>query len=191
MQPVNIIKGQTEDDVWQQISQQFLGEPEPLAYAVVIEQGDERINIDIDIDLGGGFESGYETTSFTAEITEVIDFEFAIHEESFIDEIGKFFGMQDVVVGYKEFDKQLIIKTNDAVRLKEIFAEEVVRSVIQQLKNFTFGTVSHHSPESGLKQPFLELLIETGITDVNTLREIYHAYHSVLTNLIISCNKLR
>ncbi|MCW3109070.1 MAG: hypothetical protein JWQ09_3576, partial [Segetibacter sp.] len=132
-------------------------------------------------DLGGGFESGYETTTLTAPLHALTDFRFAIHEEHFTDEIGKFFGMQDVVIGYEEFDKRLIIKTNDQAKAREIFADASVRTVFQSLENFTFGITTHHSTDSTTKDPFLELIIETGITDVNKLRTIYKAYFSVLT----------
>jgi hypothetical protein len=177
----NVIKGASEEGIWQHINSQFLLNPDPLEYTAVIEQGNHRIILNIDIDLGGGFESGYETTSFTAHLHTRSPFRFAIHEEHFTDEIGKFFGMQDVVVGYEEFDKKLIIKTNDANKLKEVFADASVRAAILDLNNFTFGITTHHSSGNATKEPFLELTIETGITDVSKLRTIYKAYFTVLT----------
>ncbi|MGI8634543.1 MAG: hypothetical protein ACR2KZ_03985 [Segetibacter sp.] len=176
----NVIKGASEEDIWQQIKRQFVQNPEPLEYNAIIEEGGHRILVDIDIDLGGGFESGYETTSFTAHLHTATPFRFAIHEEHFTDEIGKFFGMQDVELGYKEFDEKLIIKTNDQGKLKEIFADESIRTVIQDLYDFTFGITTHHPSDSTIKEPFLELIIEHGITDVSKLRTIYKAYFSVL-----------
>jgi hypothetical protein len=183
MQDNNLIKGNSEEEIWQHIAQQFLENPDPLEYVATIEHNTHRVVLDIDIDLGGGFESGYETTSFTAAINRPTDFRFAIHQEHFTDEIGKFFGMQDVVLGYEEFDKKLIIKTNDPQKLKQIFSEESTRAVIQKLENFTFGITTHHTGDCNLKQPFLELMVETGITDVSKLREIYRAYFAVLSAL--------
>lgn len=179
----NLIKGSSQDEIWQQIEKQFVADPEPLEYTAVIEQGGHQVVLDIDIDLGGGFESGYETTSFTAPLHTSNAFRFAIHEEHFTDEIGKFFGMQDVVLGYDQFDEKLIIKTNDPQKLKEVFADESVRTVIQELENFTFGITTHHSSDNAIKEPFLELSIELGITDVKKLKEIYRAYYTVLTAL--------
>ena len=95
----NFIKGSGEDEIWQQINDQFLQNSDPLEYTAIIEQENRKVILDIDIDLGGGFESGYETTSLTAPLHHTTDFKFAIHEEHFTDEIGKFFGMQDVVIG--------------------------------------------------------------------------------------------
>lgn len=179
----NLIRGTSEEEIWQKINEQFRLNPEPLEYTAIIEQENHRIILDIDIDLGGGFESGYETTSFTAPLHAAGNFRFAIHEEHFTDEIGKFFGMQDVTLGYADFDKKLVIKTNDPEKLKSLFADSSVRGVIQELDNFTFAITTHHASDSTIREPFLELNIESGITDVTRLRVIYNAYFSVLTML--------
>ncbi|GEO07723.1 hypothetical protein [Segetibacter aerophilus] len=184
----NIVRGTTEEEIWQQVSNQFAQNPDPLEYKVVIEHGNQQIVLDIDIDLGGGFESGYETTSFTAPLHASTDFRFAIHQEHFTDEIGKFFGMQDVEIGYEEFDKKVIIKTNDKDKVRNVFADPSVRTVIQNLENFTFAITTHHSSAGAENKPFLELIIETGITDLDKLRSIYSAYHFVLTKLESATN---
>lgn len=182
MQQENILTGKTEEEVWQQIDQQFGGEPEILEYTAIIEQDEKRIMLDIDIDLGGGFESGYATTTFSAMLPPSPGFTFGIHHEHFIDEIGKFFGMEDVETGYSEFDKKLVVKTNDRERVRAVFADEQVRSVFQTLDDFTFAIARHHS-NGEPDVPFLELQIEVGITDPLKLREIYHAFLSVLIGI--------
>lgn len=90
MEHENIISGRTEEEVWQQINNQFLANPDPLEYSAVIVQENRKIVLDIDIDLGGGFESGYETTALTAELHTAPAFRFAIHGQHFSDEIGNF-----------------------------------------------------------------------------------------------------
>jgi hypothetical protein len=177
----NFIKGNSEEEIWRQIEEQFNQNPDPLEYTAIIEQGGQRIVLDIDIDLGGGFESGYETTTLTAPLQALTDFRFAIHEEHFTDEIGKFFGMQDALIGYEAFDKKLIIKTNDQGKVRSVFADASAREVFQCLENFTLGIITHHASNGTEKEVFLELNIESGITDVNKLRTIYKAFFSVLT----------
>lgn len=180
MKQENIISGRTEEEVWRQINAQFLANPDPLEYTAEIVQENRKIVLNIDIDLGGGFESGYETTVLNTELHTAPAFRFAIHEQHFTDEIGKFFGMEDVEIGYNEFDKKLIVKTNDKVRLREIFSDGSVRKVFHSLNDFTFGITFNNNNGSEKKHPFLELQIESGITDPNQLREIYHAFFSVL-----------
>lgn len=180
MKQENIISGRTEDEVWKQVNAQFLANPDPLEYTAVIVQEDKKIVLDIDIDLGGGFESGYETTAFTAELHNAPAFRFAIHEQHFTDEIGKFFGMEDVEIGFIEFDKKLIVKTNDKLRIREIFNDEQVRKVFQSLNDFKFGITYRKDKSSEKNHPFLELQIESAITNPRQLREIYHTFFSVL-----------
>jgi hypothetical protein len=111
------------------------------------------------------------------------DFRFAAHEEHFTDEIGKFFGMQDVKVGFPELDDHLIIKTNNESKVKTIFSDPVVIPIFTTLKDFDFGIRLHSVEGDSQKQAFLELNIEDGITDIKTLRELYHAFGAVLDRL--------
>jgi hypothetical protein len=182
MDTAKIIKGQTEDEIWQQISADLTREGDILEYDVMIEQGGTQILLDIDIDLGGGFEGGYESTMLRAPLHTEQDFRFAVHHQGFIDEIGKFFGMQDVETGYDEFDKQAIIKTNHEEKVKALFTDASVRKVIQGLEDYTFGIIMHHTNHQD-KAPFLELYINNAITDATELRRIYHAFYTVLALL--------
>ena len=180
MEQENIISGRTEEEVWQHINAQFLTNPDPLEYRAVIVQEQRKIVLEIDIDLGGGFESGYETTTLTAELHTTPAFQFAIHDQGFTDEIGKFFGMEDVEIGFTEFDKKLIVKTNNKPRVREIFSDESVRKVFESLNDFTFGITYNDNGGSARNAPLLEFQIETGITNTKRLREIYHAFVSIL-----------
>lgn len=173
-----IITG-TEGEIWQQITDDFNKESDFLEYRVMIEQQNRRVLLDIDIDLGGGFEGGYESTLLRSQIKSTEDFRFATHHESFIDEVGKFFGMQDVVVGFPEFDQKVIIKSNDETRVKSIFSDTSVRGVFQALDNYTFGVIMHHL-EGKDKSPCLELNIDSAITDPVELKRIYCAFFKVL-----------
>jgi len=169
--------GTTENEVWSQIVNDI--NEDTLEYHAIIQQGTVDIYLDIDIDLGGGFEGGYATTSLRAFVNGTA-FKFAIHEEHFTDEIGKFFGMEDIKIGYPDLDKHLIIKTNDAEKVKTLFADDDVRRVFTELENFDLGIRLHDIEDTDEKQAFLELNIEDGITDTIALRQLYHAFYEVL-----------
>lgn len=181
MKQENIISGRTEEEVWREINAQFLSNPDPLEYTAIIVQENRKIVLDIDIDLGGGFESGYETTALTAELHTAPAFRFSIHDQQFTDEIGKLFGMEDVQIGFSEFDKKLIVKTNDKLRIRELFSDELVRKPFQSLNNFKFGITDYDDGDRNF--PRLELRIESGITNPKELREIYHGFFSVLVSI--------
>jgi hypothetical protein len=172
--------GSTESQIWEQIANDI--NEDVLEYHAIIQQNSVKIYLDIDIDLGGGFEGGYATTAYRAAVNND-GFKFAIHEEHFTDEIGKFFGMEDIKIGYPELDKHLVIKTNNHDKVKALFAEEAVRQIFTTLENFDFGVRMHSVEGSHTDQAFLELNIEDGITDTSALRELYHAFYTVLAGI--------
>lgn len=180
MEEEKIIRGATEDEIWQQIKTDLTGNPDLLDYSVVIKHSNRIIYFDIFIDLGGGFEGGFKSTILRTALRTTDDFKFAVHPQGFIDEIGKFFGMQDVVTGHSEFDKNLIIKSNNESKVKAIFSDALTREVFQSLHDFTFGIIMHHINHDQ-KGRFLEFYSDTAITDTTELKKIYSAFCKVLT----------
>ncbi|MEO6150206.1 MAG: hypothetical protein ABIN95_08075 [Mucilaginibacter sp.] len=177
MENENVVSGNTEDGIWKKIAAELT--PDVFTYDVQINLKERPVNLSIDIDLGGGFEGGFALTQFSAPVTVASDFKFAVHDEGFIDEIGKFFGMQDVETGYDDLDKHLIIKTNDAEKVRQLFADTAARQTFVELADFDFGI--HHHTADNAGQTILELNIDNGITDIDTLKKIYHAFYAVLS----------
>lgn len=164
---LKIIKGETLEAMWQQVRTDFEGE-DLLGYHVLLDNGNTVVELDVDIDLGGGFEGGYEITRFISKLPGTNDFKFALHKEDFLDEIGKFFGMQDIKLGYNDFDKHVVVKTNDEARTKQLFADEQLRSFVLAIEDdFTLSLSTSHM------EKVLALEIEKGITDVAFLQKIY------------------
>jgi hypothetical protein len=183
METQKIFSGKTEAEVWKQVEADLNKEKDVYDYNAVIEQDDKKISLIIDIDLGGGFEGGYANTGFSAGIPDAKGFRFAVHRDGFIDDIGKFLGMQDVEVGYTELDKHLIIKTNDEAKVKTLFTDGKVRAVFEKLDDFDFGIHMHSVEHGDHKQAFLELNIEDGITEPAELKKLYSAFYSVLETI--------
>lgn len=180
MENKQVIIGQTEQEIWQQVIDKNLVNENILDCNLLLKQGSKEVSLVIDIDLGGGFESGYELTQLTAPIQKKLDFKFAIHHEGFFDEIGKFLGMQDITTGYAEFDEKVVVKSDNEEKVKALFADNETRQVLGALEGFSFGTHSHHILHSEDREYVLELYIETGITDPADLRKIYHAFVTIL-----------
>jgi len=183
METQKIFKGKTEAEVWKQVDADLNRDDDVYDYNAIIEQDGKKVDLTIEIDLGGGFEGGYENTTFSAQIANPKGFKFAVHRDGFIDDIGKFLGMQDVEVGYAELDKHLIIKTNDEVKVKALFGHKNVREVFDKLNDFDFGIHMHTVEHSDHKQAFLELNIEEGVTESVELRKLYSAFYSVLDTI--------
>ena len=180
MEDIKIISGSSEQDVWQNIEADLAAEDEVLNYDVVINQGGKQVQLTVDIDPGGGFEGGFETTELRAPLALVSDFRFAVHDEDFIDEIGRFFGMEDVETGYTDLDKNVVIKSNDEEKVHRIFGDDDVRELFTKLEDFDLSIHHQKLRDSESEQPVLELNINEGITDPTSLRTVYHAFYKVL-----------
>ena len=174
---LKVIKGETPEAMWQQVRTNFEGE-DLLGYHVLLDNGNTVVELDVDIDLGGGFEGGYEITRFISRLPGTNDFKFALHKEDFLDEIGKFFGMQDIKLGYDDFDKHVVVKTNDEARTKQLFADEQLRSFVLAIEDdFTLSLSTSHM------EKVLALEIEKGITDVAFLQKIYGWFVQLLNEV--------
>jgi hypothetical protein len=179
MQAERHITGHNEEQVWAQVQSDLSQNPDLLQYRALLEQQNKTVLLDIDIDLGGGFEGGFATTIFSAHFRNRSGFRFALHEEGFFDDLGKFFGMQDVEIGYPDFDERILVKTNDESRIRTILTDDATREVLQSLQDFTFEIVlPDEAPDT--QDSTLELIIEEGITDPARLREIYRVFFGIL-----------
>ena len=175
-----MIAANSEETVWKRITSDLSKDNSPLEYHVLIYHDVKKVQLDIDIDPGGGFESGFESTTLSAVIPHLRQFKFSIHHEDIVDMVGKLFGMQDVVIGYPEFDDKLIIKTNDVVKIKNIFSDEKMREIFQSLRGFTLHTGSRNIGDTDNKEDFVELTIDRGVLDMDELRKIYTAFVTML-----------
>jgi hypothetical protein len=178
-----------DDTVWQKITEDFLNPVVPFRYKTMLSHNSIAVTVLIDMDPGGGFEGGFEYTSMSAPlpiqftafrsgIKNAGEFRFALHDEGVLDRVGKFFGMEDTDIGYKEFDKQLIVKTNDTSRVKTVFKDPQARKVFQGLKDFTLQIM-----EDGNENLILELMIDRAILDAAELKKVYNAYAAILDQL--------
>ncbi len=181
METTKIITGTTEDEIWQQINDDLLADEDVLNYNAIIKQNDKQIILDIDIDPGGGFEGGYEITSFTADINNNAGFQFKMHDENFIDEIGELFGMGHLKTGDDAFDKKVIVKTNDDEKAKVVLADQSSKDFFRDLSNYSLSITKHD--ENNHTQYTLELSIDNGITDPIELRKIYSHFYNILTKV--------
>lgn len=181
MEKEKLIIANTIDEVWPQITKDL--KENEFTYSVIISVGGKKIFLDIDVDPGGGFEGGYQTTTLRSKLEHAGEFRFALHHQGLLDEIGKFFGMEDIETGYPEFDKKVIVKTNDTSRLQSLFSEKNTRLAFENLTGFTFHITQHHLDETNKKDNFLEFNIEEAITDVSRLKLIYNAFSSVLDSI--------
>jgi hypothetical protein len=178
MEEKKIITAQTEPDIWQQLTQDF-SSGIPHNYHVEIQHNSHNIELNIVSSPGGNEEGGYEYSNLKATIPSGNDFEFLIQPEDFLNRIGKLFGGQDVILGYPEFDKNVLVKTNNPQRLKDLLADAATRELFVGLSGYSFGIATANENE----EKTLELLIQRVVSG-EELKKSFQAFSKVLTSII-------
>lgn len=177
-----IISAPGEKELWDEVAADFRTDPDPLEYHAVLELRERRVILDIFNNHALGFEA-VAYTVFSSYLYGRNEFRFSIYNQGFTDEIGKFFGMQDVVLGYRQFDERFVVKTNNQQKLFELFSDIKTRDLLTFLPDLSFGIVEYTMDDADGKAPFLELKIEKAIADTTQLRSIYNTFYSVLLSL--------
>jgi hypothetical protein len=182
MEEEKVISAPDTDQLWDELITDFKNDPDPLEYHAVLEQNDRRVILDIFNNHAVGFEA-MSFTTFSSYIFGRDNFKFSIHKQCFTDGIGKFFGMQDILLGFRDFDERFVIKTNNENRTASIFANQSVRDVLLSLPDLSFEIVEYNMEDADGKAPFLELKTEKAITDPFKLKEMYNAFFEVLKSI--------
>lgn len=113
-------------------------------------------------------------------------FRFTIYRKSIVSALGKFFGMQDVEVGYPEFDDAFIIKGSDESKLRSLLSNAKIRELIQnqpemylQVKDDE-GWFKTKFPE-GVDELYFQ--VRGVIQDVQRLKALYELFAEMLNHL--------
>lgn len=181
MDTIRTFSADTEAALWQQVTNDMAQEPDLFDYTANLEQNGYRVQLDIDVDLGGGFEGGYELTTFTAPVPGHVALRFALHEQDWIHEIGKALGLTDIELGYPELDAAYIITTNDAAALQGLFADATIRATLLKYQEMRLSLApAHHEDDS---EPLLTFTKEQAVLEPAQLQEIYHLMITILQQL--------
>ena len=132
---------------------------------------------------------GKTTTVYTrlrAPYVNKDGFRFTIYRKSIFSGLGKLLGMQDVEVGYPEFDEVFIIKGNDETKLRALFANPKIRQLIEMQPEIHLtirddeGWFRTHFPE-GVDELYFSVL--GVIKDVERLKSLYYLFAEILNHL--------
>lgn len=133
--------------------------------------------------------TGKSSTTFTRMRAPYVNpdgFHFTIYRKGIFSDIAKWFGMQDVAVGYEPFDQDFIIKGNSEMKLRQLFANARIRELIaaQPAIRFTVkddeGWFGAALPE-GVDELYFEVV--GVIKDVEQLKMLYELFAETLDQL--------
>jgi hypothetical protein len=138
------------------------------------------VQLDIDIDLGGGFESGSELTTFTARVPAQVALRFALHEQDWMHEIGKLLGLTDIELDDPEIDAAFMISTNDPATLHDLLANPELRQTLLRYRDLrlVLGPVGSDSDEV-----VLEFSKDQALQEPAQLQEVYHLLLTLLQKI--------
>ena len=183
MQPYKIIFGYSEKEIINYIKSDFASDTMFEIYRAHIKHGDKNIYLDIKIDLGGGFESGFETTSLMCYLNLNANFSFTVRQQVLLDKIVDFLGNRNLKIGYSEFDKKVIVTTNDEARIRDIFENDKIRKIIQSFDSDFTLKLAKDKCSKNKDQYFLRLIIDEGLFDVKKLQKFYNVFLNLLASI--------
>lgn len=133
--------------------------------------------------------TGKSSTTYTRMRAPYVNrdgFWFTIYRSGFFSEVGKLFGMKDIIVGYPEFDENFVIKGNYEDKVKELFSNTHIRSLIEIQPRFHLevkddeGWFGTEFPEGVDELSFRVVGI---IKDIELLKALFDLFAEILNYL--------
>ena len=180
--------GPSQDEVWGKLSSEMGGEFIDGGFwkgdKVIARVKDWIVTMDTYTVSTGKSSTTY--TRIRAPYVNKDNFRFTIYRENVFGKIGKLFGMQDIQVGYPEFDKRYIIKGNIDYKVRMLFANPRIRELILFQPNIHFqikdddGWFGTSFPE-GVDELYFQVV--GVIKDIERLRSLFLLFSETLNHL--------
>jgi hypothetical protein len=125
-------------------------------------------------------------TRMRAPYVNADGFRFEVFRRHLFSPMAKWMGMQDVEVGFKDFDEAFIIRGNNEAQLKRLFASSTMRELLDAQPRIRFqvtgdGRIFRKQFPDGVDQvQFLQLGI---VKDLEQLKSMYQLFAKTLHRL--------
>lgn len=180
--------GASKAELWQQLSSEMGATYVPAGFwegaKVMARHGQWTITLDTHSVSTG--RSALIFTRLRAPYVNRDGFRFTIYRQGVLSHLGKWLGMQDVVVGHPEFDNQFVVQGNNESKLKSLLGDQRIRELIQAEPSIQLsvqddeGWFSATFPE-GVDE--LNLQVAGMVTDVARLKSLYELFSALLDHL--------
>jgi len=177
--------GPSRDEIWRQLSSQTDGEFVAGGFfrgsKVLLQHGEWTFTLDT-------FTTGHGNhrrtcTRMRAPYVNAAGFHFEVYREGLFSGLGRGLGMQDVEVGFPEFDRDFVIKGNSDHGLRTLFSNENIRRLLHRQPRVNFsvrdddGWFGDQFPDGVDELRFDCLGI---IRDLDQLRNLYELFAETL-----------
>ncbi len=182
--------GRSKQEIWQQ----FCAETGGVYVAGSFWKGDKveashgQWTVTLDTYVVSTGKSAITYTRMRAPYVNPEEFTFTIYRKGIFSDLGKWLGMQDVAVGFPEFDEAFVIKGNDEQKLRQLFANQKIRDLINAQPTIRFSVArggqgiwaGNHLPP-GVDQLLFQVI--GVIKDVERLKLLYELFSETLDEL--------
>lgn len=179
--------GPSRAEVWKQLARELGGEYTHSFWRgsqLYAKAGGWTVHLDIRI-----VPIGKVMIPFTRARTRFLTrdgLRFRIYRETFISELGKLLGMQDITIGDPEFDDRFIIKSNNEERVKQVLANGTLRKLLlAQTANPDLQVNDRTNFGISLPEGTFELHFQVPgtVKDLGQLKGIYEVFGETLEQL--------
>ena len=188
----NSIFGKNYEAVWRQFSAEnngtyIVGKYDNLD-SVEINYSNHKIVFDqyIHCQVVGGTSYETEYTRIRLEFKSNDNLQLRLTKQGFIDNIGKLFGVQDIQIGDKAFDKRFMIKGTDEFKVQTLFSKEIIKDLILAQSDIHLQILDK---EGIFKEPIQEgnvmlyYISETEVKEIGQLNSLLKLYTTLVDQL--------
>ena len=134
----------------------------------------------------GGSSYEYEYTRGQVEFFCPDNLKLLITQQGLIDNVAKLFGMQDIQIGDKQFDKTFIVKSNDEAKTLLLLSNSAITKSLQDLKPVRFDITDgeglwDEKPEEG--NFMLYFVLKDKIKHIEQLNKLYSLFSYTIDTL--------
>lgn len=135
--------GPSKEEIWQQLCEDIGARFVEGGFmrGAKVQARVKEWTVTLDIYTVSAGHSHQQYTRLRAPYVNADGFRFMIYRAGLFTELGKKLGMQDVTVGFPDFDDQFVIKGNDDTRLRQLFSYERLRALLIAQPDVRFEVV--------------------------------------------------
>ncbi|GFP76314.1 DUF3137 domain-containing protein [Clostridium fungisolvens] len=180
--------GPSKKEIWQQLASEINADyvNNGIWKGDRVEAHVDNWTVVLDTYVVSTGKSSITYTRMRAPFVNLDNFYFKIYRSGVFSGLGKMFGMEDINVGYPQFDEAFIIKGNNESKVKQLFASDNIRRLIQYQPSISLeikddeGYFKSHFPD-GVDELYFNVV--GVIKDVERLKELYELFSEVLKEL--------
>ncbi|MFZ7121330.1 MAG: DUF3137 domain-containing protein [Eubacteriaceae bacterium] len=180
--------GKSKKEVWNQLSNEINADMVDGGFwkGNRVEARHNQWTIYLDTYTVSTGKSAITYTRMRAPFVDKDGFNFKIYKKGVFSDIGKMFGMQDIEVGFEEFDENYIIQGNNEYLVKKLFSSYRIRQLIQKQPKIRLEIKKSEGifgPAFTEEERELHFLVVGVIKDIELLKSLFELFSETLEEL--------